>query len=76
MDYADLYYDATRVLIRKLEATAFVNAQGNLVINRALLASAVRHTTSLNGITCTITIDPKTGNRVNDPHALTQCATS
>ena len=74
MDYADLYYDATRVLIRNLEATAFVNAQGNLVINRALLASAVRHTTNLNGISCTITIDPKTGNRVNDPTALRQCA--
>jgi ABC-type branched-subunit amino acid transport system substrate-binding protein len=76
MDYADLYYDATKVLIRKLQATAFVNANGNLVINRALLASAVRHTTSLNGITCTLTIDPKTGNRVNDPNALTQCARS
>ena len=73
-DYADLFYDAANVLIGKLEATALVDAHGDLVINRAQLARAVRHATDLNGISCTITIDPATGNRVNDPNALTRCA--
>jgi len=47
---------------------------GNLVINRAALASAVRKTTKFQGVTCTITLDPLTGNRVNDAAALARCA--
>jgi hypothetical protein len=72
-DFAGLYYDATRVLIRSVTATSWVDGNGNLVLNRGLLAFAVRHTTNLRGISCTITIDPATGNRVNDPKSLARC---
>jgi ABC-type branched-subunit amino acid transport system substrate-binding protein len=72
-DFADLYYDAATVLISKLDATASVDKSGDLVIDRAQLARAVRRTTNQDGITCTVTIDPKTGNRINDPKALKRC---
>jgi hypothetical protein len=39
---------------------------GNLVIDRAALASAVRNTANFEGVSCRITLDPFTGNRVND----------
>ena len=73
-DFADLYYDAARMLIRSVQGTSWVDSAGNLIVNRAALARSVRHTTGLRGVTCTITIDPATGNRVNDPRALAQCA--
>ena len=47
---------------------------GSLVVDRSPLASAIRHTTGFFGVTCTITIDPATGYRVNDPKALAHCA--
>ena len=47
---------------------------GNLVIDRKELAAAVRKTTEFPGVTCTITLDPKTGNRSNDPVSLARCA--
>jgi len=73
-DFADLYYDAAKVLIRSVQRTSSVDGGGNLVVNRAALARAVRHTTGLRGVSCTITIDPATGNRINDPKALARCA--
>lgn len=72
--YADLYYDAASLLIRDLQKTATLDSAGNLVINRAALAQAVRNTTRYQGVTCTITFDPTTGNRRNDPVALSRCA--
>ncbi len=72
-DFADLYGDAAKMLIRSLEDTAWVDRSGNLVVDRAALARSVRHTKGLRGITCTVTIDPSTGNRVNDPKALARC---
>jgi ABC-type branched-subunit amino acid transport system substrate-binding protein len=68
-----LYYDATRLLIARLQRVSAV-VDGNLVINRAALASAVRHTSDFPGVTCTITLDPATGNRINDSAALNGCA--
>jgi ABC-type branched-subunit amino acid transport system substrate-binding protein len=65
--FADLYYDATRVLLAQLVKVSRVS-QGNLVIDRAALAAAVRHTTGFPGVTCTVTFDPATGNRVDDRH--------
>jgi len=44
------------------------------VIDRAALANAVRNTTNYQGVSCTITIDPTTGNRINDQAALAHCA--
>jgi len=72
-DFADLYYDAASVLLRSLRHTASVDRNGNLVVDRAALARDVRHTNGARGVTCTITIDPATGNRVNDPRSLARC---
>ena len=47
---------------------------GNLVIDRAALAQAVRATTKYQGVTCKVTLDPATGNRLNDQTALARCA--
>jgi ABC-type branched-subunit amino acid transport system substrate-binding protein len=71
--FTDLYFDAASLLLRDLQqVTRIVN--GNLVIDRAALATAVRNTTNFQGVTCTIMLDPSTGNRVDDPAALARCA--
>jgi len=62
-DFADLYYDATNVLLDQLQAVAKI-ANGNLVIPRSALAEAVRGTTGLCGVTGNLSLDP-TGYRVN-----------
>jgi hypothetical protein len=72
-DYADLYFDATTLLLVRLRETSHLEG-GNLVVDRSGLAAAVRHTTGFFGVTCTITIDPSTGYRVNDQKALARCA--
>src|SRR5262249_9760676 len=54
MAFADLYYDAASLLIRNLQDTSSIDNSGNLVINRAELAQAVRDTTKYQGVTCTI----------------------
>jgi ABC-type branched-subunit amino acid transport system substrate-binding protein len=71
-DFADLYYDAAGLLIRNLDSVSTVD-HGSLVVNRAALAGAVRGTTNYKGVTCTVTLDPATGNRLNDPAALARC---
>jgi len=72
-DIADLYYDATNVLLAALRKTSRI-VHGKLVIDRAALAATVRHTHGFRGVTCTVTLDPTTGYRVNDPAALARCA--
>lgn len=72
-DFADLYYDATNVVLSAVSKTARV-AHHELVIDRAALAAQVRHTRHFPGVTCTVTLDPATGYRVNDPAALAKCA--
>jgi ABC-type branched-subunit amino acid transport system substrate-binding protein len=71
---ADLYYDATSVLIRALQNVSSLESSGNLIVDRSALAQAVRGTTKYQGVTCTVTLDPATGFRVNDPVALARCA--
>jgi ABC-type branched-subunit amino acid transport system substrate-binding protein len=73
MSFADLYYDATRLLIRQLQNTSSIDRSGNLLINRAALAQAVRGTANYDGVTCTITLD-EDGYRTNDVSALDRCA--
>lgn len=68
--YPALYFDAASLLLSRLQQVARI-VNGNLVINRAALASAVRNTTNFQGVSCTITLDPVTGNRVDD---LAGCA--
>jgi ABC-type branched-subunit amino acid transport system substrate-binding protein len=72
--FADLYYDATSLLIRDLQQVSTVDGGDKLIVNRAALAYAVRNTTSYQGVSCTITLDPSTGNRLDDPVALSRCA--
>jgi ABC-type branched-subunit amino acid transport system substrate-binding protein len=71
---ADLYYDAASLLLSDLKRVSRVDRSGSLVIDRAALAAAVRSTRHFQGVTCTITIDPATGNRIDDPEALSRCA--
>jgi ABC-type branched-subunit amino acid transport system substrate-binding protein len=72
--FADLYYDAAGLLIRNLQGISSIDTSGNLVVDRAALAQAVRGTTKYQGVSCRITIDPASGNRLNDPTALSRCA--
>jgi hypothetical protein len=72
--FADLYYDAASLLIRDLQKVAGVDRRGDLVVISPLLACAVRLTRAYAGVTCTVTFDPSTGNRLNDPSALSNCA--
>ena len=71
---ADLYFDAANLLLNRLQQVSRLDAAGHLVIGRAALAAAVRNTTDFTGVSCTITLDPTTGNRVNDPAQLALCA--
>ena len=74
-DFADLYYDATTVLVAALQTSARVE-NDDLVIDRAALATALRQTRGFPGVTCSISFDPMTGSRVNDPAALSRCASA
>ena len=71
--FADLYFDATRLLLTRLDQTARVFA-GHLVIDRGTLAAAVRGTRGFPGVTCAVTLDPATGFRLDDQAALARCA--
>jgi ABC-type branched-subunit amino acid transport system substrate-binding protein len=68
-----LYFDAASLLLKRLQKVSRI-VNGNLVIDRAALAQAVRSTTKYQGVTCKITLDPATGNRLNDKAALARCA--
>jgi ABC-type branched-subunit amino acid transport system substrate-binding protein len=61
-DYADLYFDATTLLLERIFQVSRVSAS-SLVIDRTALAQAIRHTTGESGVTGPITLDPVTGNR-------------
>jgi hypothetical protein len=61
--FADLYFDATRILLSRIAQVAHVQ-HGNLVIDRAVLAATIRATTGFKGVTGSITLDPATGNRL------------
>lgn len=62
-DYADLYYDATSVLVAAIRSSARPIV-GGISIDRAAIASALRHTSGFPGATCAVDIDPATGYRV------------
>jgi ABC-type branched-subunit amino acid transport system substrate-binding protein len=70
--FADLYFDATRLLLARIQRVSRI-VGGNLVIDRARLAGAVRNTADFPGVTCTVTLDAG-GYRVDDPAALARCA--
>ncbi len=70
--FAEFYYDATRLLLTRIDEVASVQRGGNLVIDRAALASAVRDTEVFLGVTCLITLDEQ-GSRIKDLDQLTPC---
>jgi ABC-type branched-subunit amino acid transport system substrate-binding protein len=72
-DLADLYFDAANLLLVRLQQVSRIS-DGHLVIDRAALARAVRSTVNFPAVSCALTLDPATGNRVNDPAALARCA--
>ncbi len=72
--FADLWFDAASLLLDRLKDVSTRDRAGNLVVDRTRLASAVRSTTDFQGVSCTITLAPATGDRVNDPAALARCA--
>jgi len=72
--FADLYYDAAGLLIRTIQNVSRIGGGGDLIIDRTALAQAVRGTMKYQGVSCTITLDRTTGNRLDDPTALSRCA--
>ena len=70
---AEFYFDAASLLLRRIQQVSKKD-RGNLVINRAKLARAVRETVGFKGVTCSITLNPDTGDRVSDPAALDRCS--
>ena len=70
--FAELYFDATNLLLRRINQVATLDPNGNLVIDRRVLAAAVRHTTAFRGVSCFISLDA-IGNRFNDLASLAGC---
>jgi hypothetical protein len=71
--FTDLNFDAASLLLGDLQKVSRI-VNGNLVIDQAGLASAVRNTTNYQGVTCTVTLDPSTGNRIDHPASLSHCS--
>ena len=59
------------LLLDRIGQVGSLNGNGSLSVDRAALAAAVRNTTNYTGVSCTITLDPSTGNRIDDhtPHS-------
>jgi len=65
MVFAKYAYEAAMLLLTRIDQVSSVDGGGNLVVDRSALASAVRITDDLQGITGKITLDPF-GSRVSD----------
>ena len=63
--FADTYYDATKLLLRRLQQASKIK-NGNLVIDRAALAAAVRNTTNFCGATGNLSL-ASGGFRIDNP---------
>jgi len=73
-DFTDLYYDATNLLLDDVQRVSRIDSRGNLIVSRAVLSRAVRSAAGYQGVSCTITLDPQTGDRLDEPDALSGCA--
>ena len=71
-DFADLYYDAANIVIDDIAGASHVDAKGELIVNRAALATAVRNTAAYPGVTCSVTIN-SIGDRIDDGVAINTC---
>ena len=63
-EFSKYAYDAATLLLTHIDAVSTVDVGGNLVIDRAALAAAVRSTSDFPGVTDEITLEPD-GDRVN-----------
>ena len=72
-DFADLDYDAANIVIDDIAGASQVDTKGELIVNRAALATAVRNTSAYPGATCSVTID-NSGDRTDDRTAISTCA--
>ena len=72
-EFDAFYFDAATLLLDRLQEVSRL-MDGNPVIDREELAKAVRRTTDFAGVTCTIRLEPATGNRVDDAASLARCA--
>lgn len=63
--FADTYYDATKLLLRRLQQASKIK-NGNLVIDRTALAAAVRNTTNFCGATGNLSL-ASGGFRIDNP---------
>jgi hypothetical protein len=61
---AELFYDAANLLLTRINQVATLDSSGDLVIDRGMLAAAVRHTTGFQGVSGCISLD-SLGNRHN-----------
>lgn len=73
LPFAELYFDAAQLLLRRVHQVSR-KVHGNLVIDRSEVARAVRRTVDFKGVTCSITLDPSTGDRVSNLAALDHCS--
>jgi ABC-type branched-subunit amino acid transport system substrate-binding protein len=62
--FADLYFDAASLLLDRLRHVSQRDPAGDLVVDRAALAAAIRNTADYDGVTGAIALDPATGNRL------------
>ncbi len=60
------------LLLTRIDEVATVSVEGDLVVNRSVLAAAVRNTTDFRGVTCDITIEAN-GDRAPELADLTPC---
>ena len=74
-DFADLYFDATRLLIAKVSAAATLDENGNLIVDRTSLAQKMRSTSNFPAVTCAVSLGPD-GFRINDSESLARCAST
>ena len=56
--FAKFAYDAASLLLSKIDEVGYVDAGGNLVVNRSDLRTAVRITTDFTGVTDQVAFDP------------------
>jgi ABC-type branched-subunit amino acid transport system substrate-binding protein len=73
LPFAEFYFDAASLLLRRVQEVSR-KVHGDLVIDRAELADAIRRTVGFRGVTCSITLDPSTGDRSSDLLALDRCS--
>lgn len=70
--FAELYFDAANLLLRRIEQVSALDSAGNLVVDRRALGAAVRQTSGFRGVSCFISLDA-VGNRFNDLGSLPAC---